>query len=181
MKKLVIVLLLVSSVATAKPRKLRTAYTLSGVGTGVSLALTVGAFALPPHSGDIYMPMLWTGLGTGVLTPSLGNFYAGKYLTIGMGVRVAAGGFAAYVAATQRQESQCRDSSVPKTCEDITNTGITLLGIAGIVFVGGAAYDFKTLPDDIDEYNAKHGFRWSPTVTPAPSGQGAVLGIGGEF
>ena len=184
MKKLVaplLVLLLVSSVAHAKPKKLTTAYAISGIGTGASTLLVVGAFAFPPHSGDIYYPMLWSGLATGVLTPSGGNFYAARYLTIGMGIRVAAGGLAVYVASTQRQEHQCPDSSTPKTCKEITNTGITLLGIAGLVFVGGAAYDFKTLPEDIDAYNAKHAFRWGPMVTPSPSGQGALLGIGGEF
>jgi hypothetical protein len=181
MKKLVVAVLLVSSLAHARPRSLKTAYTLSGVGAGGSALLVVGAFLLPPHSGDISYPMLWSGLGTGVLTPSLGNFYAGKYLTVGMGIRVVAGGFAAYVATSQQQEHQCSDSSTPKVCKEITNTGMTLLGVAAIVFIGGAAYDFKTLPDDIDAYNAKHAFKWAPMVTPAPSGPGALLGIGGEF
>ena len=181
MKKLVVALLLVSSLAHAKPRKLRTAYTLSGVGTAASVSLIVGAFALPPRSGDIYFPMLWTGLATSVVTPSLGNWYAGRWLTVGMGIRVATGGFIAYVASTQRQDIQCTDSATPKTCHQITNTGMTLLGIAGIVFVGGAAYDFKTLPDDIRAYNRKHAFQWAPVLTAPPIGSGAVLGIGGTF
>jgi hypothetical protein len=181
MKKIIVALLLVSSLAHAKPRKLRTAYALSGVGTGASLALVAGSFLLPPHSGDIYVPMLWAGLATSVVTPSLGNWYAGRWLTVGMGIRVASGGFIAYVAGTQRQDIQCGDSATPKTCKQLTNTGMTLLGVAAIVFVGGAAYDFKTLPDDIDAYNRKHRFQFQPMVTPSPTGQGALLGIGGTF
>ncbi len=181
MKKLVVALLLISSLAHAKPRKPETAYALSGIGTGASVALIAGAFLLPPRSGDIYMPMLWTGLATSVVTPSLGNWYAGRWFTVGMGIRLATGGFAAYVASTQRQDIQCSDSATPKTCKEITNTGVTLLGIAGIVFIGGAAYDFKTVRDDVDAYNRKHAFQWAPVLTAPPSGAGALLGIGGTF
>jgi len=182
MNKLVVALVLTATLATAqaRPRKLTTAYTLSGVGTGVSVALIVGAFALPPHSGDIYMPLLWTGLGTSVVTPSLGNWYAGRWLTVGLGIRVAAGGLAAYVAATQRQDHQC-DTATSMTCQQISNNGMTLLGIAGLVYVGGAAYDFKTLGDDVDAYNAKHRFQWAHVLTPCPTGSGAGVGIGGAF
>ncbi len=170
----------VPSVAQAKPRKLNTAYALSGVGTGVSLGLIAGAFLLPSHSGDINLPMLYTGLATSVVTPSLGNWYAGRWFTVGMGIRVVAGSLATYVAITQRDEVQC-GGATPEFCRRLSNTGVTLLGIAGIVYVGGAAYDFKTLQGDVDAYNAKHSFQWAPTVTPAPTGTGAVLGIGGTF
>ncbi|CAN5920256.1 hypothetical protein BH11MYX3_BH11MYX3_08370 [soil metagenome] len=170
----------VPGVAHAKPRKLNTAYALSGVGTGASLALIAGAFLLPSHSGDINLPMLYSGLATSVVTPSLGNWYAGNWLTVGMGIRVVAGGLATYVAITQRDEVQC-GGAMPDFCRRLSNTGVTLLGIAGIVYVGGAAYDFKTLQGDVDTYNAKHPFQWAPTVAPSPSGTGAVLGIGGVF
>lgn len=182
MKRLLVCLVLAStlSVAHAKPRKLSTAYAISGIGTGVSAALIVGAFGLPQHSGDIWMPMLWTGLATGVVTPSGGNWYAGKWLTVGMGIRVAAGGFAAYAASHYRQDHRCETGNAT-TCKEISNTGITLIGIAGLAFVGGAAYDFKTLQDDVDEYNAKHRFNWAPVLTPSPTGNGALLGIGGSF
>ncbi len=168
------------SSAQAEPRKLNTAYALSGVGTGASVALIAGAFLLPPHSGDINLPMLYAGLATSVVTPSLGNWYAGSWLNVGMGIRVVAGGLATYVAITQRDEIQC-GGSTPEFCRRLSNTGVTLLGIAGIVYVGGAAYDFKTLQADVDAYNAKHPFQWAPTVSPSPTGTGAVLGIGGTF
>jgi len=184
MKKLaaaLVSLALASSLAHAKPRSLRTAYALSGIGTGTSTLLITGAFLLPPRAGDIYLPMLWAGVGSAVVTPSLGNFYAGSWLNVGMGIRVAAGGLATYVAATQTQTHQCNDSSVPKDCTELTNTGITLMGISALVFIAGAAYDFKTLEDDVRAYNAKHAFTWAPTLTPSPSGPGALLGIAGEF
>jgi hypothetical protein len=183
MKRTALTLVLAATLAStahAETRKLNTAYALSGVGTGASVALIAGAFLLPPHSGDINLPMLYTGLATSVVTPSLGNWYAGRWLTVGMGIRVAAGSLATYVAVTQRDEVQC-GGAMPEFCRRLSNTGVTLLGIAGIVYVGGAAYDFKTLQGDVDAYNAKHPFQWAPTVTPSPTGTGAVLGIGGVF
>ncbi len=173
-------LLALPTAAHAKPRKLTTAYALSGVGTGVSAGLIVGAFLLPPHSGDIYLPMLYTGLATSVITPSLGNWYADRWLTVGMGIRLVSGGLATFVAATQRDEVQC-GGATPVFCRRLSNTGVTLLGIAGIVYIGGAAYDFKTLRDDMDQYNARHRFQWAPVITPSPTGTGALLGIGGTF
>ena len=168
------------SVAHARPRKLSTAYAISGVGTGVSVALVLGAFALPSHSGDINEPLLWTGLGTSIFTPSLGNFYAEQYFTIGMAVRLGAAGMMAYVAATQRQDVAC-NTLMPMTCRETTNTGITLIGLAGLIYIGGAAADFHALPDAMDRYNERHRFQWAPTLTPSPTGSGAMLGLGGRF
>ena len=182
MNKLIVTLVLVASVATAqaKPKKHVTAYALSGIGTGVSVALMTSAFFLTTDTGELNYPLLAVGFGTSLVTPSLGNFYAEHWLNIGMGVRIVAGGMAAYVAATMRQDHQC-PIAVSKTCTELTDNGMIALGIVGIVYVGGAAYDFKALGLQVDEYNAKHPFQWAPVITPSPSGAGAVLGVGGTF
>jgi hypothetical protein len=180
MKKLIVALVLVASLATAqaKPKKHTTAYALSGIGTGVSVVLMTSAFFFPKDNGELNYPLVAVGLGTSVITPSLGNLYAEHWLNVGMGVRLAAGGLAAYVAATMRQDHAC-GTLVPTTCTELTNNGMIALGIIGIAYVGGAAYDFKVLGDQVDDYNAKHRFQWTPVITPSPTG--AVLGVGGTF
>ncbi len=183
MTKLLASVLLLGSVATAqaKPRKHSTAYAISGISTGVSVVLMSGAFFFPKENHDLNYPLLYTGMALSVVTPSLGNFYADHWLNAGMGVRLAAGAIGGYVVATMRQDHQCPNSSTPKTCTEITNNGMIALGIAGIVYVGGAAYDFKVLGEQVDEYNARHPFQWAPVLTPSPSGSGALLGVGGTF
>jgi hypothetical protein len=181
-KKLIVPFVLVASLATAqaKPKKHATAYAISGIGTGVSVVLMTSGFFFPKDTGELNYPLIAVGLGTSVITPSLGNFYAEHWLNVGMGVRLAAGGLAAYVAATMRQDHQC-PTLASMTCTELTDNGMIALGIIGIVYVGGAAYDFKVLGDQVDGYNAKHPFQWAPVITPSPTGAGAVLGVGGTF
>ncbi|MEO7095226.1 MAG: hypothetical protein ABI175_18340 [Polyangiales bacterium] len=182
MKKLVVTLIVIVSFATAnaKPRKQSTAYAISGIGTGVSLALFTSAFFFPNENHDLNAPLLWSGMATSLVTPSLGNFYADHWLNIGMGVRLAAGALGAYTAATMRQEHRCSEL-MPKTCTELTDNGMIALGIVGVIYVGGAAYDFKVLGEQVDAYNARHPFQWAPVLTPSPSGTGALLGVGGSF
>lgn len=184
MKRFVVALVLVLAVATAeaRPRKYTVAYGLSGVGTGVSAGLMLGAFFFPEDSGELRSPLLYTGLATSAITPSLGNFYADHWLNIGMGVRLAAGALGAYALTSMRQDHRCPTLEA-QTCTEITNGGMIVLSIAGIIYVGGAAYDFKVLGEQLDAYNARHRYRfqWAPSVTPSPSGRGALLGVGGTF
>jgi hypothetical protein len=184
MKKLVVALVLVASLATAhaKPRKHSTAFALSGIGTGASAALMMSAFFFPKDTGELNYPLLYVGMATSVVTPSLGNFYVEHWLNVGMGVRLAAGALGAYAASTMRQDHRC-PTLMAETCTELTDNGMIALGIAGIIYVGGAAYDFKALGEQVDAYNAKHSYRfqWAPAVTPSPSGTGALLGVGGTF
>lgn len=177
-------LVLVGSLATATAgtRKPSTAYALSGIGTGVSVALMTSAFLFPKDSGALNYPLLYTGLATSVVTPSLGNFYANHWFNIGMGVRLAAGAIGAYALTSMRQDIRC-PTLMASTCTEVTSGGMIVVGIAGIIYIGGAAYDFKALGEQLDDYNARHRYRfqWAPTVTPSPSGSGALLGVGGTF
>jgi len=106
MKRLFISFAIVAVLAgTASAEKsVRTAYIASGVGTGVSSVLFLSAFFVGEKNGDVNMPLLYAGLGSGVITPSLGEFYVGKYLTVGMGIRVAAGLIATYGVVGHDQE-----------------------------------------------------------------------------
>lgn len=184
MRKLAVTLVLVLAVSTgeARPRKYSVAYGLSGVGTGVSVGLMLGAFFFPKDTGELRTPLLYSGLATSVITPSLGNFYADHWFNIGMGVRLAAGALGAYALTSMRQDHRC-PTLMADTCTEITNGGMIVVSIAGIIYVGGAAYDFKVLGEQLEAYNARHRYRfqWAPSVTPSPSGRGALLGVGGTF
>lgn len=168
---LAIVMLLVGSASAEK--SLRTARILSGVGTGASSALFLTAFFVGEKDGDVNMPLLYAGLGSGVITPSLGEFYAGKYLTIGMGLRVAAGLLAMYGVVGHDQEERCTNTTEFQICHKLGQSAYLFVGLAGIIFVGGAAWDIKELPDYVDEYNKRGGFALAPTLLPTSSGDTA--------
>jgi hypothetical protein len=175
MKRLFISLaILVALTGTAAAEKsLRTARIAAGVGTGVSSVLFISAFFIGEKNGDVNMPMLYTGLGSGVITPSLGEFYAGKYVTIGMGLRVAAGLIAAYGVTHYDQEVRCNNTVEYQTCKNLGQSAYLFVGLAGIIFVGGAAYDIQELPDVIDDANGKPSIAFAPTLLPTASGDSA--------
>ena len=70
-------LLFVASPAHAEKKK-KTALALTGVGTGVSGGLILASFLVHPQNLEVNKPLLYTGLGTSIVTPSLGHFYAGR-------------------------------------------------------------------------------------------------------
>ena len=167
--------------AVAQPRKKATAQLLAGAGVGASSALFLSAFLLSPEDGDVNMPLLYAGLSTGVITPSLGHFYVGDYLTVGMGIRAAAAALATYAVLEYRINVRCPGVMFDDSCTSLEHEAIGLLGIAAIAFVGGAAYDLKDLPDAVDRYNADHGFATTPIIIPASGGPVPGVGVVGYF
>lgn len=158
----------------AAEKSLRTARLLSGVGTGASSALFVTAFFVGEKNGDVNMPLLYAGLGSGVITPSLGELYVGKYVTVGMGLRVAAGLIATYGVLHYDQEVRCTNTVEFETCRNLGQNAYLLVGLAGIIFVGGAAWDIQALPDHVEEYNTRSAsFALSPTLLPTSNGDPA--------
>ncbi|MBA3452182.1 MAG: hypothetical protein H0T42_03675 [Deltaproteobacteria bacterium] len=176
----ILVIALAAPAALAERKQLMTAQAFSGVGTGVSGALFLTAFLLSKRNeGDINMPLVYVSLGTSVVTPALGHWYAGRYLTPGMGVRAAAALFATWGVVHYSQTQRCNTLEF-KECTGLKREAIVVLGLSAIAFVGGAAYDFKTLHESVDAYNAR--FAITPTIMPTTSGPpGAGLVLVGEF
>jgi len=167
------------SVAHAERKELDTAQMASGIGTGASAALFISAFALAPDREDVHMPLLYVALGTSVITPALGHFYAGTYLTPGMAVRAGAALLATYAVLHYTQTVRC-NTLVFMECTGLTGEAVIVLGVSAIAFVGGAALDFKTLRESVDEHNAR--FAITPTIMPTSSGPpGAGLVLSGLF
>ena len=146
------------------PRSRTTAQALSGVGAGVSSAAILAAFLVgdgTTYNGDwtpghVNMPLLYGGLGASLVTPSLGEYYAGQYLTWGEAVRAGAGVVALLGVAVGEQDARCDSIDDPNvTCKSITRAGVVLLSVAAIAYVGGVAYDVMDAADAVDRHNAR--------------------------
>lgn len=176
MKRALLVLVSLALLAgTASAEKsLKTARIASGVGTGVSSVLFLSAFFVGEKNGDVNMPLLYAGLGSGIVTPSLGDFYAGKYVTIGMGLRVAAGAIALYGVLNYDQEVRCNNTVEYQLCTNLGQNAYLLVGLAGIMFVGGAAWDIQNLPDVVEDYNRRGSIALTPTLLPTSTGDPAI-------
>jgi hypothetical protein len=105
-------------------------------------------------------------LASVMIGPSVGHIYAGKFLTIGLGVRVA--GFAVAMSATQ---------------SDDLGDALGRIMIGGILLASGAIADLATVGKSVNEYNAEHA-RIVPTVTPVMDPNGSIrpqVGLAGRF
>ncbi len=150
---LALTLLVAASPAHAEKQR-RTAQALAGVGVGVSAALVLSSFLVNGAGTTVYRPTFYAGLGTSVVTPSLGHFYAGQPLTIGMAIR-GSGALLALYGITQTQDERCTLDST-KNCPRLSNTGVTILGLAAIAYIGGVAYDLADAAPAVDRHNRRH-------------------------
>jgi hypothetical protein len=185
-RSLAIALLLVAAPASAddgKPKSEQTAQILSGVGTGVSSALILAGFAAGDSSFPFNRPLMYSGLASALITPSLGEYYAGEYLTIGLATRVVAVGFATYGLTHYTHTTQCdgATTSAAPTCKTLSSGAIPFLGIAALAFVGGMAYDVSDAGPAARRWNEHHGFMVAPTVLPGASGPAPGLSLLGQF
>jgi hypothetical protein len=175
--------LLLSATAHADAKDPRTAKILSGTAAAVSGAVVVSGFVTAKDGAPFNYPVLYTGIGLLAITPSLGEFYAGQYLTIGMGVRVAGAGIAIYTLENFTRLAKCplAPPSDPPECEILEENAYPLLGIAAITFIGGVWYDVLDAGDAAERYNKKHGFTIVPAVVPGPHGPTPGVLVGGTF
>lgn len=152
------------------PKDPTTALELSLGGTAASAALVaIGAGA---HSGG----MVAAGLLTSLVTPSFGEWYAGKPVTLGMGLRVAS--TLVFIAGAS-EAFKCIDSD---NCQNNNNAAGALL-LGGLVgYASGTIYDIATAPGAAREFNREHQIHVVPTYMRTPSGNAAMgVGIGGSF
>lgn len=166
----------------------RTAQALSGVGAGVSSAVILSAFLVGDGTtyrgdwtpGHVNMPLLYAGLGVSMISPSIGEMYAGQYLTWGEGVRVGAA-VMALIGVEQNEPTRCEISDDPRSqCEAITKTGVVLLSLAAIAYVGGVAYDVLDADEAAERHNT-HNLMFTPTANMAGGTTSVGLLVSGTF
>lgn len=182
MRKLVLLALLVCGSARAD-KSPDTAKLLSGVGTGVSSALVVGGFMFAADGDAFNTPLLYSGLASSIITPSLGQWYAGDWFTPGMAVRIGAVGLATFALTHETYDVVCplSSSAEMRMCSQLKGAGIALLGVAAIAYVGAAAYDVSDAPQAVERHNHRSGVIMAPTAMSSPQGVVPGLALAGYF
>ena len=168
----VAVLVLAARIASAEPdtRSENTALLLSLGGTAASVAMIASGEHNHSNGGD---SLVTIGVLSTLVTPSFGHWYAGDYLTAGMGIRAAS---AASMLVGVGQIVSCEGTD--HSCDN--SAGFFIIG--GLIGYGaGALYDIATAPRAARRYNAEHRTFVMPTVLNPPSGPVMGVGIGGSF
>jgi hypothetical protein len=177
MRYLLVVALLLASTSARAEKSETTAKALAGTGTGVAGALVLSSFLIHPQNEDVSQPLLYSGLGLGMVAPSFGHWYAGHWLTWGMAIRTAAAAITVY--GVSLKHPQACDDALPgevKMCESVTAKGLTLISLAAIAYIGGVAYDVRNTPDAVERYNKFHA-----SLVPTAMPHGGGVAITGQF
>lgn len=175
-------ILLAAPSADAGKKNPRTATLLSAIPASVSGAVALAGFITAPEGTPTNQPVLLTGIGMLFVTPSIGEVYAGQYLTWGMAIRGAAAGLAVFTLETQTKTITCQTAHTSdEKCQGFKENAYPLLGIAAIAFVGGVWYDALDAKDAAERYNVAHGYSIAPAVMPTASGTAPGLMLSGRF
>jgi hypothetical protein len=155
----------------AGPKNPDSALMLSLGGTAASAVMVIAGAQGGDNGG-----LLMAGLASSLVTPSLGEWYAGKPLTAGMGIR---GASALVTFAGLAESLKCLDAD--GSCHSDASAGYLLAG--GLIgYATGTIYDIATAPSAAREYNRKHAVTVEPSLLRTPSGTTSVgVGIGGTF
>jgi len=154
----------------AQPVELKSEHTAlawSLGGTAISAAMFVGGMASNNNGLAV------AGLLSSLVTPSFGELYAGRYVTVGMGLRAA--GLVALAGGLEDALLSCSESGC--------HGGETLMAVGAIGVVGGALYDIATAPRAARSYNEAHARHLTFAPTALRSGSSTVygVGVGGSF
>jgi len=172
-KYVVLIVLVMTRVALADgDGAVRSRNTALGLAIGGSI-VSIGMFAIgavaadtnDPHSGRIAM-------AASILPPSLGEWYGGKYLTLGLGLRAAGmATMAVGIAFLTCVDGACN-----------SNLPLALVAVGASAIVAGYVYDIATARCTVDAFNARHRrVGLAPTVITRPSGPVMGLGLAGAF
>jgi hypothetical protein len=156
--------------APAPVRQLRdpkVAIALSALGTVASVvAFGVGVNTYNNETyGENGVGLMLIGAASSLITPSIGEFYAGRYLTTGMGIRAASAALIWASAANSQGSSNA----------------LVVTGMLG--YATGVVWDIVDAGHAANDYNRRHAINVtvSPTVITQPSGPVIGMGLGGSF
>ncbi|MCA9679968.1 MAG: hypothetical protein H6709_10240 [Kofleriaceae bacterium] len=136
--------------ATLAPKEDGTALGLSVAGTIAGpLLFGAGMVAAGQKSDGLAIGMYWTGTAALLLGPSAGHWYAGHYLTPGLGLRV--GGAAVAVVGVAAGFGACFDQE----CDRGPYVAAMVLGTGA--YVADVVWDLATTGDAVDAWNREHG------------------------
>ena len=182
-----VAILLFSLLATARtshadppaPKDESTAVAMSTLGVLASGGLIAAAFAVPRGHGDLQGALATAGVTSTLVTPSLGHWYAGSYLTTGLTLRLAG---IAFGAAGVSQLGICFDDS---GCHANNEGAGTLLAIGGATYITGILWDLATARSAARRYNREHAPAVRTAIAPTLAREGRVtsygLALAGQF
>ncbi|MGE5183342.1 MAG: hypothetical protein ACM31C_14830 [Acidobacteriota bacterium] len=173
--------------ALDEPRSPRTARLLSGAGPLMSLGvvavggLVAGAGSNPAHwRQDLGAGIAWVGVASLPLAPSFGHWYAGDYLTPGLGLRALGIGLFVGGAANYTLRIDCADLDCPPAKDNTLGGTLMLLGL--VSYTTGWFYDVATAGRAAREYNRGHSrLSIAPTAIRGASATSYGLVVGGSF
>jgi hypothetical protein len=144
---------------------------LSIGGTAASWAMIGVAVAVDRPDSRAMATLAWTGALSAMFTPSFGHWYAGRFATRGLGLRLVGAGFA--TLALLSFIAICEDECTPTLPKALLVTGV---GFA----VAGTIDDIATAPRAVRRYNQRqHSASIVPVIRRDNSSVG--LAITGQF
>lgn len=172
----VALVLLTARLASADPEDTKSpevGLALSAGGTAASLGLLVGGLAISAGpAGNRGLGIATVGfLGT-LVTPSFGEWYAGKYLTAGLGLRLLGTAVATIGVSTLKI---CFDDCGGEHTDNSDAGAEIVLGLA--TYAAGIIWDVASAPSTVRESNARRHTVITPSIVTSPSG-GAAYGVG---
>jgi hypothetical protein len=144
-----------------------TAVSLSLVGTVVPVSMMVVGIGLDNDPGDT---LAYAGLIGSTIGPSIGHWYAGEPLTIGMALR--AGGVALFL------------THPPKLCfgfDDSCQSNSGEFMLAGVLYLTGTVVDLATAGRAARAWNNEHHLALAPTRIGSGPQATTGLGLSGTF
>ena len=154
----------------ARPRHPGIALALSAGGLALSIGMTiVGA---QTNNGELAVG----GLVSTAVTPSLGEWYSGEYLTWGMGIRAASAAIAVAGVAASACIDDCAQSG-----SSSNGTVLVALGLLG--YAAGTIYDIGHASTAATAYNERHHHKVvvAPVAYPTTGGPAPGMMVGGSF
>jgi hypothetical protein len=137
----------------------------------ITAALLNDENGTPFHNAEV--PMLLTGSAFVLLGPSIGNWYAGKGLSKGLGMRLLGAGATVLGAGMFVEGLFSNDSTA------IVGLGVGLAGLGTIAV--GTLMDIVDAHHTATDYNRSHRLTIAPMISRTPTGQQTGLSIGGAF
>lgn len=180
LRLVLLLVLLVPRLAAAEPDDTKSpgvSLALSAGGTAVSFGVFAGSLMVADHlqGHHPWYTVSVVGLASTIITPSLGEWYAGSYVTPAMGLRLG-GALLAIAGASQAEicfdECKPHDNSLP----------VAVIGLGLTTYLAGVIWDIAAAPSTARKANARRHPTITPTLMTAPSGASAYgLGLGGNF
>jgi hypothetical protein len=163
----IVVLCLSVSAARADERDPDTALVLTAGGTAVAVGIAIPAGSLHMKDWQVGVPLL----AAIEVVPSVGHFYGGDYVSLGLAARVVGGGLLVLGLADPFHHDSF----------EITTTPAQILGMSGVALtIGGVIWDFATASSAARRYNKQH-VDLLPTSLATAHGSVAGVALGGQF